>query len=118
MANGRLHPVAPPAESSGLRAKDLKNRSLLVRPGEYHEEDGRDGKPWKYFQAEVYVLDRSGIVEHGDGVRISWARTLNQLGDAAGEWIAVRPVEDGNAVILEPLTGDDLAVAERVLDEL
>jgi hypothetical protein len=27
-------------------------------------------------------------------------------------------VEDGRAVILEPLEGADLAVAERVLDEL
>jgi hypothetical protein len=115
----QLHPVAPPPESSGLRAKNIKNLPCLIRPGEYKEEPkGKDDDPWCYWSCEVVIFDGSGIKERADGVRISWARTLNQLKDAAGNWIAVRPVEDGRSVILEPLTGADLAVAERVLDEL
>jgi hypothetical protein len=41
-----------------------------------------------------------------------------QLLEFSGEWIACRPVEEDVAVILAPLTGADLEVAQRVLDEL
>jgi hypothetical protein len=116
--NKKLHSVAPPAESSGLRAKALKNLPCLVRPGERKEATGRDGEPWVYHSCDVVVLDSTGIKERGSDVRIAWVRTLNQLEDAVGNWIAVRPVEDGQSVILEPLEGADLAVAERVLDEI
>jgi hypothetical protein len=110
---------SPPPESSGLRAKDLRNQALLVRAGEYREEkSGRDDKPWCYYECDVILLDRAGKKQSASGVRISWSRTLAQLSEFVGEWMACRPVEDGNAVVLEPLTGPDLEVAERVLGEL
>jgi hypothetical protein len=119
MTMTKVHPLAPPPESSGLRAKDLKNLPLLILPGEHKSETSkRDEKPWEFVECRVIVLDRSGIVQQADGVRISWARAIPQLVDAHGEWIAVRPVEDGNAVVLAELEGADLAVAERVLDDL
>ncbi len=114
----QLRDPSPPPESSGLRAKDLKNLPILILPGEYKEETGQNGDPWKYVICEVVVLDRSGIVQRADGVRISWARTIQPLMDSQGEWLACRPVEDGNAVILEPLKDGAREVAERVLDEL
>jgi hypothetical protein len=116
----KIHPLSPPPESSGLRAKDLKNLPCLVLPGEQLQEEksAKDDKPWEFVECEVIVLDRSGIVQRADGVRISWARAVPQLLDAKGQWLAVRPVEDGNAVVLEELTGADLEVAKRVLDEL
>jgi hypothetical protein len=113
-----LKDPSPAPESSQLRAKNLKNKPLLVRPGEEGEQQGKDGNPWRYIVCEVVALDRSGIVERGDGVRFSWARALPQLIDGRDIWIACRPVEDGNAVILEPLDGAERDVAERVLDEL
>jgi hypothetical protein len=114
----QLHRVVPPGESSGLRAKQIKNLPCLIRPGERKEATGRDGEPWIFHSCDVIVLDSTGIKERGSDVRIAWVRTLNQLADAVGEWIAVRPVEDGQSVILSPLEGADLEVAERVLDGL
>jgi hypothetical protein len=113
-----LHNPSPAPESSQLRAKDLKNLPLLVRPGEYREEEGRDGKPWNFVECEVIVLDRSGIVQRADELRFSWARAIPQLREFTGEWVACRPVEEDQAVVLAPLTGADLDVAQRVLDEL
>jgi hypothetical protein len=119
----RLHAPPPPPESSGLRAKDLKNRPCLVLPGDLKsEKSNRDENDWTFVECRVAVIDRSGIVERGDNVRISWARAVPQLTDFAaeypGEWMPCRPVEDGNAVILAELEGADLEVAERVLEEL
>jgi hypothetical protein len=119
MTMSKLHPLIPPSESSGFRAKDTVGLPLLILPGERKSEKSkRDDKPWDYVDCRVIVLNDSGIEKQGDGVRYSWARALAQLEDAHGEWIAVRPVEDGNAIVLEELTGADLEVAERVLDEL
>jgi hypothetical protein len=115
----KLKPVSPPADADGMRAKDLKNLACLIQPVKKgNDPKGRDGEPWDYWSCDVHVLGPDGIKESGTNVRISWGRSMNQLEDAAGNWIAVRPVEDGRAVILEPLEGADLAVAERVLDEL
>jgi hypothetical protein len=115
----RIHPLIPPSESGGFRAKDTVGLPLLLLPGERRSEKSkRDEKPWEYFDCRVIVLNDSGIEKEADGVRYSWSRALAQLEDAHGEWIAVRPVEDGNAIVFEELTGADLDVAERVLDEL
>ena len=71
--NARLAKLVPPGEEQTLlRAKDLKNVPLLLKPGQkYKKDDGADGKPWVYVECEVATLDRQGIVEHADNVRIS-----------------------------------------------
>jgi hypothetical protein len=101
-----------------MRASALKGLALLVKPGALKSEKGRDGEDWDYYVCEVHALNDSGIEKSGTGVRFSWKRSMKQLKEANGGWLAVRPVEDGNAVILEALTGSELAVAERVLDDL
>ena len=45
-------------------------------------------------------------------------RCLPQLEAAKGEWLAVRPHDTGNGIVLVDLQGDALEVAERVLEEL
>jgi hypothetical protein len=111
-------PAAPAAPVQSLRAKDLKNSPCLMRPIVLREEDGQDGRPWVYWACEVAVLDRAGIVGdiHG-GVRISWVRTMPQLEEAKGQWLACRPVETDAGVVLEALEGAALEVAERVAAE-
>jgi hypothetical protein len=112
-----IDPIPAP-ESTGLRAKDLRNKPCLIRPGELGELPGRDGQPWRFVTCRVLVLNEYGIEESADGVRISWARALPQLEAASGTWIAAKPVEDQRAVILEPLTGAERECAEATLAEL
>jgi hypothetical protein len=119
----RLHQPPPPPENSGTRAKDLKNQVCLVLPGQLKtEKSNRDDNDWVYVECRVAVCDRSGLVSLSDNVRISWARAVPQLTAFAAEfpdeWMPCKPIEDGNAVILAELEGADLAVAERVVDEL
>jgi hypothetical protein len=96
----------------------LRNTPILVKPGQRYERDGQDGKPWVYVECEVVTLDRQGIVEHADGVRVSWVRVLPQLEGARDQWVAARPVDTGEGIVLEPLSGAARDVAERVADEL
>jgi hypothetical protein len=112
-----IDPIPAP-ESTGLRAKDLRDKPCLIRPGKPGEVTGRDGEPWVFIDCTAILLNGKGIEERADGVRISWARALPQLEAAPGTWIACKPVEDKRAVVLEPLTGAERAVAERVLAEL
>src|SRR5829696_5157013 len=111
-------PVAPREPVKNLRAKELKNTPCLIRPGQYYEKQGEDGKPWKYVECEVATLDRQGVVEQAGNVRISWVRALPQLQAAKGTWIACRPYDTGEGIVLQALEGDAREVAERVLDEL
>lgn len=111
----------PPAPEGGqnLRAADLKNRVLLLRPTEHDTVEGKDGKPWEFVACDVWVLDRAGIVETGHGVRFSWWKAVAQLKDAIGRFVACKPVEqEDRSVELMPLPGDARAVAEKVAAEL
>jgi hypothetical protein len=116
----KLAEVPPPAEpSKSPRAKDLKNQAMLVKPGQkYVTEDGADGKPWTYVECEVATLDRQGVVERYEDVRISWKRVLPQLEERKGQWLAVKAIDTGEGIILAGLEGQELAIAERVVDEL
>jgi hypothetical protein len=116
----KLAKVPPPAEPNKTpRAKDLKNQAMLVKPGQkYVTEDGADGKPWKYVECTIVTLDRQGIVERYDDVRISWVRTQQQLEASKGQWLAVKPYDTGEGIVLVGLEGQELAIAERVVDEL
>lgn len=111
----------PPAPEGGgqLKASELKNRVLLLRPTEHDTVEGKDGKPWEFVACDVWVLDRAGIVEEGTGVRFSWWKAIAQLKGAIGQFVACKPVEqDDRSVELLPLTGDARDVAERVAGEL
>ena len=113
----KLHPPAEPSKTP--RAKDLKNQPLLIKPGQrYKKEDGADGKPWVYHECAVVTLDRQGIVDQYDDVRISWVRVLPQLEASKGQWLAVKPYDTGEGIVLVGLEGQELAVAARVVDEL
>lgn len=111
----------PPAPEGGhnLRAADLKNRVLLLRPTQHDTVEGKDGKPWEFVACDVWVLDRAGIVEQGDGVRFSWWKAVAQLKDSIGRFVACKPVEqEDRSVELVPLTGEARSVAERVAKEV
>jgi hypothetical protein len=113
----KLHPPADPNKNP--RAKDLKNQPLLVKPGQkYKVDDGADGKPWTYVECAVVTLDRQGVVEQYKDIRISWVRTLQQLEASKGQWLAVKPIDTGDGVVLVGLEGPELAIAERVVGEL
>src|SRR5829696_2559400 len=115
----RLAQLSAPADAkTQVRAKDLKNQPLLVKPGERQVADGADGEPWVYITCDVITLDRQGIVEQLSGVRFSWVRALRQLEAAQGSWLACKPYDTGEGVVLLDLAGPELEVAERVLDEL
>jgi hypothetical protein len=114
-------PPAPEQSENLVRAADLKNRVLLLRPtglGEWPAKD--DGKgPQPYVECDVWLLDRAGVESHATGVRFSWWRAVAQLTDCMDRFVACRPVErDDRSVELQPLTGSAREVAEKVADEL
>lgn len=112
-------PPPPPEGAASLRAADLKNRVLILRPERHDTVEGKDGKPWEFVECDVWVLDRAGIVEHASGVRFSWWKAVAQLKNSIGALVACKPVErEDRSVELEPLTGEARKVAERVAGEI
>jgi len=114
-------PPAPETSETLVRAADLKNRVLLLRPtgtGEWPARD--DGKaPQAYVECDVWLLDRQGVESSATGVRFSWWRAVSQLQGAMGRYVACRPTErDDRSVELLPLSGTARDVAEKVADEL
>lgn len=113
----------PPPESSGegpsMRAKDLKNQPLILRPTKHDVTPGKDDKPWEFVEADVWVLDRSGVVAHASGVRFSWWKVREQLRTQIGQFVAGRPKEgDDNSVHLEALSGPAREVAVQAMKEI
>jgi hypothetical protein len=110
-----------PAGPEPLRAKELKNRAVILKPIARGEEKSKEpgDAPWVFAECDVWLLDRSGIERHETGVRISWKRVLPQLEDRYGQYVICRPKElDGGVVVLVGLEGDAREVAERVVSEL
>ena len=115
-----VDPPEPP-EGGGLKANDLKNKVCLLRPVEIGEwpakpeerdESGNVTKkaqgPRPYYECDVWVLDRAGIVEEASGVRISWWRAVEQLKDSLGQFVLAMPVEqDDRSVILVKTARED-----------
>lgn len=102
-----------------LNAKNLKNCVLVVKPTSHETIPGKDGKPWEFVECDVWVLDRTGVVETGQGVRFSWWRAVRRLQGQIGEFVGCKPVEqDDNSVDLLPLEGDAKKVAEQVVADI
>lgn len=116
--------VDPPAVPEGgtgefMKAKDLKNRVIIVQPTAVERKDGIDGKPWEYVVANVWVLETHGVVEVGQNVRFSWWKAREQLRSMIGEYVACKPVEqDDNSVELIPLQGNAREVASGIVKRL
>lgn len=112
-------PPPEPGEGNRLRARDLKNTPLILKPVREGNEPGKDNKPWVYIECEVWTLDRQGVVAHETGIRFSWWRAVEQLKSQIGQYVACRPVEqDDNSIILTPLSGAAREVAEAALATL
>lgn len=105
----------PPAPEGGNQAKpsDLLNQPILVRAtgtGVWGEDSKSPGKP--YIVADVWTLDRAGIVEQHDGMWISWWKAVEQLKDNIGQIVACRPTkQEDNSIELTPLEGAAREVA-------
>ena len=116
-----LDPPTPPEPSQGdgdyIKAKDLKNLPIILRPVAVKELPGNEeGKTWKFVECDVWILGAGGVEEQGTGLRISWWRAYEQIKNAIGRFIPCRPVEqDDRSVILVPLKGDTRAAAEKVV---
>lgn len=120
--NDVVDPPEPPEPSEGgdyIKAKDLKNLPLVVQPQNIGTDIGKDGTDYEYVNCSVWVLDRSGVVNSGTNVRVSWWRAREQLRNILGRFVPCRPVEQpDNSVILVPLKEEARKVAESVIADL
>jgi hypothetical protein len=116
---GTLANVPPPGEPNKTpRAKDLKNVPMLLKPGQKYVIDGADEKKWTYVECDVVTLDRQGVVGQYEDVRFSWGRTLPQLEERKGQWLACKAIDTGEGIIFVGLEGRELETAVRVIGEI
>ena len=129
-----IDPPPAPEGGSSLRATDLKNQPCIIRgselgtwpakPAEYDGEGNvvkKAQKESEYVECEVWTLDRAGLLDHHEGVRISWWKAVDQLKGNLGALVACRPMQvdpNNNAISLEPLTGAARDVAQDVAANL
>ena len=112
-------------DANRMNAKNLKNQVLLLKPTLHDTVPGTkpnangEVKPWEFVECDVWVLDRTGVVETGQGVRFSWWRAVRRLQSQIGEFVACKPMEqDDNSVDLVPLEGDARKVAAQVVADI
>jgi len=129
---GFCDPGEPGDLQGAMRAGDLLNKPCLIRPvslGEWPakkaelDEEGnvlkRAQGPSPYYECDVWVLDRAGVVEHGTGVRISWVRVIPQLEDRMGLFVAATPRKlDDNSIVLQPFTDSGKDIARTAIKEI
>lgn len=120
-----LDPPPPPDPGERMKAADLKNKVVLLRPTKHDVIDGKpdpktgEVKPWEFVECDVWVLDRVGIVEQDRGIRISWWRAVAQLCEAIGSFVACKPLEqEDRSVILASLVGESREVATQAIKEI
>lgn len=115
-------PPAPEPGEALLRAKDLRNRVVVLRAtGHGIDESKPDakGNPWTWITCDVWVIDRAGIELHEQGLRVSWWRVQEQLKQAGESFVAGRVMEqEDKSVILVPVTGQARDVLESVMPEI
>ena len=105
------------AAAGGLRAKDLVNRPLLIRPYAKGTDVGKeDGREYAFVLADVAVLGAAGVEEHSTGVRFSWKRAIPQLEARMGEWVGATPkAQEDKSVILVAFGDRGREAAARAL---
>ena len=121
MTDPFVDPGEPGEPGAGnLRAKDLINLPLLIRPYDTGSDVGKeDGKPYKFVIADVVVLGVGGIEDHGSGVRFSWKRAIPQLEDRMGQWVGATPrAQEDKSVILVGFAEKGRDIARRVMPEV
>lgn len=115
-------PAPEPGEAGGLRAKDLKNRVVILRATGTGEDDSvrdKNDRPWRWTETDVWVIDRSGIELHETGLRVSWWRVQDQLKQAGESFVAGRVTEqEDRSIILAPVTGAAREVLAAVMPQV
>ena len=124
MSDEFVDPGEPGAVKAYMKATDLLNLPLILRPTELrHDGKGTDdnGNPqaYTYVSCDVWVFDGSGVTDTGTGVQFSWKRVVPQLSDRIGEFVAAKPVMLGdNSRVLQPLTDEGKKAARRVIADI
>jgi hypothetical protein len=90
---GDIEEVEP---GTGLRSKDLYNRTCLIRPVELRERQGEDGM-YQYWATDVVILNQAGVEDHAREVHIGWSNMLEPMGRYVGTWRVVKAVQKGTA---------------------
>ena len=132
MSDELQDPGAVPEGGSSMKAKDLKNQVLLLKPtgtGEWPAKDAeydaegnvvneaKNAQP--FVVCNVWVLDRSGVVDTGQDVRFSWWKAVEQLKDKVGQFVGCKPVEqDDRSVALVALEGAARDVAAQAIADI
>lgn len=132
-------PGPPPEGGQFLKAADLKNKPLLVKPtgtgwydakpaspaelddqGNVVREAQKEQGPQEYVECDVWVLDRAGVVEEGTGVRIGWWKAVGQLKDKMGRYVGGVPLKEANSnsIVFEKLDDTHRAVAAQVVKDI
>lgn len=115
-------PPPPEPGEQNLRAKDLKNRVVVLRAtGTGIDESKPDsrGRPWEWTTCDCWLIDRSGIEHYEPNLRISWWRVRDQLKEADGKFVAGRVTEqDDNSITLVAVTGAARQVVTDVMPEI
>ena len=111
--------IEEPADSSGLRSKDMYGKTVLVRPISHGEDVGEDG-PYTFWNCDVVIIDRAGIEASGSDVRIGWKLIQKGLANRQGKWILAKVAQKGTAWVLDPRDVSDAAraVAAGLRDEV
>lgn len=123
MTDDFVDPGEPGELKTGLRAKNLVNQPLIIRPNAILEAMGKDDagndKPYTYVDCDVWVLDRQGVIDHDTGVQFSWVRVMPQLSDRLGQYVAGKPIRGSdNSITLQPFTEDGKKIARSVIAEI
>jgi hypothetical protein len=118
-----VDPGEPGELKGSLRAKDLINKPLLIRPLSEQTVEGQDSKPWHFVECDIAVIGMGGIEDHASGVRISWVRVLPQLTqrmtEKPGAWVGGIPkVQQDNSVVLTPFSDKGRETASNLMPQV
>lgn len=120
-------PPAPPepSEGGGLRAKDLKNRVVVLRPTTtgsqvVQDKQTKEDRNWEFVVCQCWVIDGSDEPEvYEPELRIGWWRVKAQLEGEMGNYVVGRVVQqDDNSIILAPLDERRMAAVEKVKPQI